>query len=195
MPSIDVRRKRIDAKIVYYGPGRSGKTANLQYLHRHIRAGQRGKFMSLPTKADPDLSIDVMGVRVNTIPEYQLVIHLCAGPGVAAAMSTRRLLLRDTDGIVFVADTTPGRLEANVDCFDELQQNLATHEVQLGSLPHVVQYNKCDLENHTPITTLRKAVNQYGVPEVPASAETGQGVIETFTAAVRSITHDIRQRI
>jgi hypothetical protein len=195
MPSIDAKRHRIDAKIVYYGPGRSGKTANLQYLHDHINSKQRGQLMSLPTKADPDLSIDVMGVRVKTIPQYNMVIHLCAGPGVATAMNTRRLLLRETDGIVFVADSTPGRLEANVDAFDELEQNLTAHGVRLGNLPHVVQYNKCDLPNHLSIARLRKAVNRFGVPEIPASAKNGQGIIETFTSAIRSVSEDVRERM
>lgn len=195
MPSIDLRRQRIDAKIVYYGPGRSGKTANLKYLHDHIQASQRGQLMSLPTKADQNLHIDVMAVRVKTIPDFKLVLHLCAGPGVAVAMNTRRLLLRDTDGIVFVADTSPHRVDANVDCFSELEENLATHGVQLGSVPHVIQYNKCDLEGHVPVAKLRKDINLYGVPEVPASVQTGQGIIETFTAAVRSVSHDIKQRI
>jgi signal recognition particle receptor subunit beta len=195
MPSIDVKRRRIDAKIVYYGPGRAGKTENLRFLHNHIQANQRGKLMSLPTKADTSLYIDVMSVRVKTIPEFETVIHLCAGPGMALAVNTRRLLLRDTDGLVFVADTSPSRTEANVDCYAELRENLAAHGVQLASVPHVIQYNKCDLENHVPIAQLRTKLNEYGVPEIPASVKAGQGVIETFAAAVRNVSDDLRKRI
>lgn len=195
MPSIDVKRRRIDAKIVYYGPGRAGKSENLRFLHKHITPNQRGKLMSLPTKADTSLYIDVMSVRVKTIPRFETVIHVCAGPGMALAVNTRRLLLRDTDGIVFVADTSPSRLEANVDCYAELRENLAAHGMELASVPHVIQYNKCDLEGHVPVDQLRVKLNQFGVPEVAASVKAGQGVIETFAAAVRSVSSDLRKRI
>jgi len=195
MPSIDVKKRRVDAKVIYYGPGRSGKTANLRYLAEHLDTGWKGKLTSLPTKADPDLHIDVIAVRMGEILGMNAVFHLCAGPGLASAVNTRRLLLRDTDGVVFVADINPRRKEANLDSFRELQENLSTHGIQIGTVPHVIQYNKCDLAEKTPIAELRGIVNPFGVPEFVASTQTGQGIVATLEAIVRSVSADLERRV
>ncbi|MFO8008810.1 MAG: ADP-ribosylation factor-like protein [Candidatus Brocadiia bacterium] len=195
MPSIDVKKRRIDSKIVYYGPGHSGKTANLRYVYEHLDSEHRGALASLPTKNDPNLKIDVLPVRFGKIVTFQTIFHLCAGPGQALANRTRKLLLRDTDGIVFVADSDPKRRDANLDSLMELRQNLEQHGLHLDSVPHVVQYNKRDLAETVSIEKLRADLNRHGVPDFAAATVDGEGVMETLRAAVRSVSRDLERRL
>jgi len=195
MPSIDVKKRRIDSKIVYYGPGRSGKTENLKYIYSHLDAGHRGRLTSLPTKADPSLYIDVLPARFGKILGFHTTFHLCSGPGQALAMNTRKLLLRDTDGIVFVADGNPSRADANVDALHELREILDEYGIALASVPHVIQYNKADLKNCASVGDLRGQLNLHGVPDFQASTITGQGVLETLRAVVRGVSADLQKRL
>ncbi len=195
MPSIDVKKRRIDSKIVYYGPGRSGKTANLHYVYDHLDNEHRGSLTSLPTKHNPNLRIDVLPVRFGKVVSFQTIFHLCAGPGQALANHTRQLLLRDTDGIVFVADSAPYRRDANVDSLMELEQNLEEQGLHLASVPHIVQYNKRDLPQTVSIGKLRADLNRYGVPDFAATTVGGEGVMETLRAAVRSVSRDLERRL
>jgi len=195
MPSIDVKKRCIDSKIVYYGPGQSGKTENLKYVYEHLDAGHKGRLNSLPTKADPSLYIDVLPVRFGQIIGFDTTFHLCSGPGQALAINTRKLLLRDTDGIVFVADSRPSRREANVDSFQELHEILEEYGLQLRNVPHVIQYNKCDLPDKVGLEDLRAELNRYGVPEFQASTVSGKNVLETLRAVVRSLSTDLEKRL
>ncbi|MCD6416937.1 MAG: GTPase domain-containing protein [Planctomycetes bacterium] len=195
MPSIDVRKKRIDSKIVYYGPGRAGKTENLRYVYHHLDEGRRGPLSSLPTKSDPNLQIDVLPVRSGNILGFRTIFHLCAGPGQAFSTGPRRLLLRESDGIVFVADSRPERLEANLDSLAELEENLQGYGLQLRDVPHVIQYCKCDLPGTADVGRLRSELNHYGVPDFTASTETGEGVMETLQAIVESVGQDLQTRL
>jgi mutual gliding-motility protein MglA len=195
MPTIDSQKHRIDAKIIYIGPGRSGKTSNVRYLAEHLDDEHIGKFASLPTKADPDMHIDVLPIWVQGLLGFRNVFHLCTAPGLASAMHTRQLLLRDSDGIVFVADSHPQRRDANIVAFQELEEMLGATGVHLASIPHVVQYNKCDLDPRTPVEVMRRDVNPHGVPEFLASASTGQGVNATLRAIIKSVSRDLKQRL
>jgi hypothetical protein len=195
MPSIDVKKRSVSAKIIYYGPGHSGKTENLKWVYTHLDAEHRGRLASLPTKVDPDLHIDVLPVRFGKLLGFNATFHLCSGPGQALALNTRKLLLRDTDGIVFVADSRPSRREANIDSLAELRQMLETYGLLLGPIPHVVQYNKRDLPDCMSVEQMRSEVNLHSVPEFQASTVTGEGVIETLQAVVRSVTRDLERRL
>jgi len=195
MPSIDVKKRRIDSKFVYYGPGRSGKSETLKYIYDHVSAEQRGRLASLPTKADPALHIDVLPVRFGKIIGFETVFHLCSGPGLASAVNTRRLLLRDTDGIVFVADSDPKRRMSNLDALQELQENLDPYGLRLGTVPHVFQYNKCDLPERVPPAELRGELNVYGVPDFETSVTTGQGILDALRAVVRNVSEDLQKRL
>jgi mutual gliding-motility protein MglA len=195
MPTIDSKKRRIDAKIIFVGPGRSGKTSNVRYLAEHLDDEHIGKFVSLPTKADSSIHIDVLPVWVEGLLGFRNVFHLCTAPGLASAMHTRQLLLRDSDGIVFVADSHPQRRDANIVAFQELEEMLTATGVHLTSVPHVVQYNKCDLDPRTPVEVMRRDVNPHGVPEFLASASTGQGVNATLRAIIKSVSRDLKQRL
>jgi signal recognition particle receptor subunit beta len=195
MPSIDVKKRRIDSKIVYYGPGQCGKTANLHYIYEHLDSEHKGRLASLPTKVDPSQHIDLLPVRFGKIMEFNTIFHLCSGPGQALALSTRKLLLRDTDGIVFVADADPARREANIDSLRELEQIMENYGLQLAHIPHVIQYNKCDLPQKASPAELRGELNRHGVPDFQASAVNGEGVMETLRAVVRSVSTDLQRRL
>ena len=195
MPSIDVKKRRIDSKIVYYGPGQSGKSENLQVISRMLDGEHCGRLVSMPTKADPSLHIDVLPVRFGKIIGFHTTFHVCSGPGQALALNTRKLLLRDTDGIVFVADSRPSRRDANIDSLRELRGILQEYSLDLAPIPHVMQYNKRDLPNCLPVAELRSELNLYGVPEFEASTVSGQGVIETLRAVVRSVSNDLERRL
>ena len=195
MPSIDVKKRRIDSKIVYYGAGHSGKSENLKRIYEHLDAEHRGRLTSLPTKGDPSLYIDVLPVRFGTILGFQTTFHLCSGPGQALALNTRKLLLRDTDGIVFVADCRASRREANMDSMDELRQVLAEYGLDLAAIPHVIQYNRRDVPDCLSVAELRGELNTSGVPEFEASLATGEGVIETLRAIIRSVSEDLQKRL
>lgn len=195
MPSIDVKKRRIDSKVVYYGPGRSGKTENLKYIYRHLEPDHRGRLVSLPTKADPNISIDVLPVHFGKVLGFHTTFHLCSGPGQAMALSTRKLLLRDSDGIVFVADTRTSRREANLDSLRELEENLDEYGLSLANIPHVFQYNRRSIIDSISTEELRSMLNLHGVPEFEADAATGEGVLETLRAIVRSVSEDLKRRL
>ncbi len=195
MPSIDVKKRRIDSKIVYYGPGQSGKSASLKRIYDHLDAEHRGRLASLPTKADPSLYIDVLPVRFGQILDFQATFHLCSGPGQALAINTRKLLLRDTDGVVFVADCRRSRREANLDSMHELRQILEEYGLDLSAVPHVIQYNKRDLPDCEDVAQLRSELNADGVPEFESSAVTGEGIMEALRAIVRGVSDDLRKRL
>lgn len=195
MPRIDVKKRRIDAKIVYYGPGRSGKSANLKYVYDHVDAERRGRLTALTTRADPDLYVDVLTVRFGPISGFDTTFRLCGGPGQALAINVRKVLLRNTDGILFVADCHPSRREANIDSLCELEENLAGHGLHLASVPHVMQYNKCDLDDGLSVEVLRSELNRYGAPEFQASTITGQGVMESLREIVDRVSRDLQQRL
>ncbi len=195
MPSIDVKKRRIDSKVVYYGPGRSGKSENLRYIYRHLEPDHRGRLVSLPTKADPTTNIDVLPVHFGKVLGFHTTFHLCSGPGQAMALNTRKLLLRDSDGIVFVADTRPARCEANLDSLRELEENLEEYGLSLANIPHVFQYNRRSIIDSVATEELRSMLNLHGVPEFEADASTGEGVMEALRAIVHSVSEDLKRRL
>jgi len=195
MASVDVRKRRIGAKIVYYGPGMSGKSANLCAAHSRLDPSIRGKLVSLAVKKGDSTYIDVLAVKFGKVGAFDVTFSVCAVPGQAFYNSTRRLLLKGTDGVVFVADSRPGRLEANLVCLEELKQNLETHELDIERLPYVLQYNKRDLKETVSVAELRSKLNHYGVLEFQASALTGQGVMETLKAITGLVCKDIEERL
>lgn len=195
MPSIDVKKGRLDSKVVYYGPGQSGKTSCLRHIHSRWAPERRGKLSSRPMKSDPRLSIDVLPIRYGQVLGFNATFHLCSGPGLASAISTRRFLLRDTDGVVFVADSQIGRREANMDSMQELNELLEDEGISLAAVPHVLQYNKRDLEKVLTIEDMRASLNRHAVPDFATAAATGSGVLEALEVLVKSVAEDLERRL
>jgi signal recognition particle receptor subunit beta len=195
MPSIDVKKGRIDSKIVYYGPGQSGKTSCIRYIYDQWPAARRGKLSSRPMRNDPSLHIDVLPIRYGRVLGFNATFHLCSGPGLASAISTRRFLLRDTDGVVFVADSQVSRRDANMDSMQELQEILTAEGLSLSAVPHVLQYNKRDLDKVLTVQDLRASLNRHAAPDFETSAETGKGILEALEVLVKGVGEDLEQRL
>ncbi len=181
MSVINFRRKEISAKIVYYGPALSGKTTNVKKIHDSIPASRRGKLTSLATKEDRTLFFDYVPIHLGNIGGFKTKFQIFTVPGQVIYASTRRIVLQGVDGVVFVADSTPGSMEANLESLTDLRENLLHHDKHLNALPMVIQYNKRDLDDKIPIEDLESELNLLSVPSFRAAAINGMGVLETLS--------------
>jgi signal recognition particle receptor subunit beta len=187
MPRIHHATREIQFKVVYYGPGLGGKTTNLEQIHKKSNPAHRGKLVSLNTESERTLFFDLLPVDLGKFRGYDVRLHLCTVPGQIAFDQTRRLVLRNVDGIVFVVDSQPDRLDDNINSLRNLEANLVLQGDDPSRMPLVVQYNKRDLPRVLELNGLRAALGvPAGVPEVAACAKKGEGVFETFKAIVKS---------
>ncbi len=184
MPIVDHATRLITCKLVYYGPGRSGKTTNLTYLHSALPRTQVGELTSLATRRDRTLFFDYLPVDLGTVGAYHVRFQLYTVPGQPYYRAIRQLVLRGADGIAFVADSQRHRWDDNVDSLQDLHANLAEHGVDARDLPIVMQYNKQDLPVSlaASMTELSVALNFRGVPEFAGDALHGSGVFDTLRA-------------
>ncbi len=186
MPLVQHAQKELHVKVVYYGPGLGGKTTNLEWIHGKSRPERRGKLLSLAAESERTLFFDLLPVDLGQFKGYQVRLHLCTVPGQIAYDRTRQLVLRHVDGIVFVVDSQRARFEENVESILNLSANLRRQGDDPDRLPLVVQYNKRDLPNISPVAELREALNvPAGVPEHEAVAVRGIGVFETMKTILK----------
>lgn len=183
------------AKVVYYGPGLCGKTTNLHQIHARTAPDARGEMVSLETETDRTLFFDLLPLEVGTIGGMKVRLQLYTVPGQVFYNATRRLVLKNVDGIVFVADSQEGALQANLESFDNLRANLADLGLRLEDIPLVFQYNKRDLRQIVPIETLERELNRPGVPHFEAAAREGLGVFETLKGISRLALTAVRQKV
>ncbi len=187
MPRIHHATREIQFKVVYYGPGLGGKTTNLEFIHRKSNPASRGKLVSMNTESERTLFFDLLPVDLGIFRGYTVRLHLCTVPGQIAFDQTRRMILRNVDGIVLVVDSQRDRLDANVDSIRNLETNLVLQGDDPSRMPLVVQYNKRDTPTALGLATLRSALLvPEGVAEIQACAVQGAGVFETFKAIVKS---------
>ena len=177
--------KEITAKIVYYGPGLCGKTTNLQFVYDSLPSNNKSKMLSLSTKTDRTLFFDFLPLDLGKIRGMRTKLQLYTVPGQVYYNSTRQLVLKGADGIVFVADSQDFALDANIESLQNLEDNLKRAGVRIRETPLVMQYNKRDLPNAMPVAELQAEVNKLGVPHFESVATTGIGVEETL----KGITH------
>jgi|GEM_PF-198021 signal recognition particle receptor subunit beta len=180
-------RKEIDAKIVYYGPGISGKTTNLQYIHEHLKQDQRGKMVSLATDEDRTLFFDFLPIELESVRGFKTRFHLYTVPGQVYYGATRRAVVTGADGVIFVADSQADRLEDNLLSLKDLEENLRYYGKKLEATPLILQYNKRDLPNVLPVEELNQKINRQNVPYFEAAAILGKGVFETLTMICRLV--------
>jgi mutual gliding-motility protein MglA len=179
---VDYQTREITCKIVYYGPGRSGKTTNLHYIYDRVPASRRGRMVSLATQADRTLFFDFLPLDLGTISGFTTRFQLYTVPGQVYYHTTRRLVLQGADGVVFVADSQARQLDENIESMQDLHANLAEHGLDARSVPLVLQYNKQGLPPDLilPVETLDDALNFRDVPHFAADALHGSGVFETL---------------
>lgn len=186
--------KELTAKVVYYGPGLCGKTTNLQHIYDSLPDGAKGKMLSLATKTDRTLFFDFLPIDLGNIRGMKTKIQLYTVPGQVFYDTTRKLVLKGADGVVFVVDSQKPMLEANIDSFENLIVNLAEQNQNLKDLPHVIQYNKRDMKNVLSISMLEKHVNRYHVPYFEAVALTGDGVFETLKGVSKLVLKNLTKK-
>ncbi len=182
MSLVNFTAREIACKIVYYGPGRSGKTTNLHYVYDRVPDSRRGQMVSLATQTDRTLFFDFLPIDLGQISGFSTRFQLYTVPGQVYYNATRRLVLQGADGVVFVADSQAQQLDENLESLQNLQSNLLEHGVDVRSLPLVMQYNKQDLPRELILAPadLDDALNFRGVPSFGADALHGAGVFETL---------------
>ena len=193
MSLVNYATREITCKIVYYGPGRSGKTTNLHYIYGQVPSDRRGQMVSLATQTDRTLFFDFLPIDLGTISGFTTRFQLYTVPGQVYYATTRKLVLQGADGVVFVADSQRRQLDENVESFQDLHANLAEQGIDARTMPLVLQYNKQDLPPDLILSPaeLDDALNFRGVPSLPADALHGTGVFETL----KSLSALVLQRL
>ncbi len=180
MVQINFARKEINCKIVYYGPGLSGKTTNLEVVHERAPEENKGELTSISTDGDRTLFFDFMPLDLGEIAGMHTKFHIYTVPGQVYYNSTRKLVLLGADGVIFVADSSPGAMEANKQSLENLAENLLEMGKDIAKVPLVIQYNKRDLEGVIDVETMEKELNRYNAPCFEAVASQGTGVFQTL---------------
>jgi small GTP-binding protein len=193
MSLVNFTTREITCKIVYYGPGRSGKTTNLQYVYSQVPSNRRGQMVSLATQTDRTLFFDFLPLDLGTISGFTTRFQLYTVPGQVYYNATRKLVLQGADGVVFVADSQLRQLDENLESLQNLQANILEHGVDIRTLPMVLQFNKQDLPSELILTPpeLDDALNFRGLPAFPADALHGPGVFETL----KGIAADVLRKL
>jgi signal recognition particle receptor subunit beta len=194
MSLVNYSTREITCKIVYYGPGRSGKTSNLQYVHAFVPDERKGPMVSLATETDRTLFFDFLPLDLGTISGFRTRMQLYTVPGQVYYNATRRLVLRGADGVVFVADSQPEQWDENIESLRNLHENLLEEEIDLKTFPMVLQYNKRDLPGVLPIAELDETLNFRNAPAFPAAAVSGEGVFDTLKSASKLVLQSLSRR-
>lgn len=192
MPYISYDKKEISFKIVYYGPGMSGKTTNLMHIHRSLAENMRGEMVSLDTEEERTLFFDFFPLDLGQISGYSVKFNLYTIPGQIYYEASRKLMLEGADGVVFVADSNPLRFDRNVNAYEMMLENLESYHVDPGTFPIVLQYNKRDWPDPIARGTLEKAIKME-VPSIEAVATNGTGVMETIRTISKMIIEGFEQ--
>ncbi len=200
MALINVKTKEVQIKIVYYGPGRGGKTTNLEYINKTYREQIKTEMVSLKTQDDRTLFFDFLPFDVGQIKGFDITIQLYTVPGQVKYNATRRLVLRGVDGIVFVADVQKEQRKKNIESLNQLYENLGTYNLDLFKMPLVMQYNKIDLK-HSDIPLLSSQTMQKDLnglikaPAFEASALKGGNVIPTLKKTISMTLASIQDEL
>jgi mutual gliding-motility protein MglA len=187
MSLVNFTAREITCKIVYYGPGRSGKTTNLQYVYGRVPESRRGRMVSLATQTDRTLFFDFLPLELGQIRGFRTRFHLYTVPGQVYYNASRKLILKGVDGIVFVADSQIDRFDANVESLVNMHDNLAEHGLATEKIPIVMQYNKRDLPRVVSVGDLERELNPQGVPYYESVALRGTGVFDTLKLACKMV--------
>lgn len=195
MALINFQQREIAVKIVYYGPAFSGKTTNVRKLHELIPNRLVGNLTSLDTEDERTLFFDYFPVKAGAIGKYKLKLQIYSVPGQVHYRATRRIVLKDADGVVFVADSQSQEMEHNIASLRDMEDNLKTYGVNLDEFPMVLQYNKRDVAGAISVDQLDRRLNSRGSPYCEAVATDGRGVLEAFNGIVELVTKRLRTEL
>lgn len=190
MAIFNIKKREIECKVVYYGPGRCGKTTNLEYVFKSYKKQVEGEMVSINTEGDRTLFFDFLPMELGKIKGCDVRVQLFTVPGQVQYSSTRKLVLKGVDGVVFVADSLEVRREKNMTSLKDLQKNLKEYGLNIFKIPLVIQYNKRDLEDEgLPVMSVEKMEKdlnrQLKVPSFAASAVSGDGVGKTLQECMK----------
>jgi signal recognition particle receptor subunit beta len=189
---INHKAQEINCKIIYYGPGLCGKTTNIQHIFENIRPDQKGKLVKVGSENERTLFFDFLPLAAGEVRGYKTRFHVYSIPGQTFYEVSRHFILKGVDGVVFVVDSAPDRMEANLESFEELQRALDSQGYDIHKLPLVFQYNKRDLSECVPIRELEATFNAMKRPHFEAVASRGEGVMETLQAVSRWVVRELK---
>jgi len=192
MSFINETTKEINCKIVYYGPPRCGKSTSLRQILKQIKETSKGELISLTSDKDRTLYFDFVPLALGRLGEYTVRLHLYTVPGEVAYDANRKIISKGVDGVVFVADSQLEKAEHNLSSLKELKDILVGEGLELQNIPTVIQYNKRDLPNATPVSELRNLLNPLKVPDFETVATKGKGVYDVLKAISTQVLLDLR---
>lgn len=195
MSFLNYSTREINFKVVYYGPGLSGKTTNITFIYNKIKSDNKGKLVSLATETERTLFFDFFPLDLGTINGYKVKFHLYTVPGQIYYSSSRKLILKGVDGIVFVADSQRERFDANIESLADMMENLEDYKIDFNKIPYVLQLNKRDLPNITPANELIAALRKKDEPVIEAVAVKGDGVVDTLKAISKLIMVEVKKKL
>lgn len=194
MVQINFAQKSVTVKIVYYGPGMSGKTTNLEVVHQRAPESNKGDLTSISTDGDRTLFFDFMPLDLGTVAGMRTQFQLYTVPGQVYYNSTRKLVLQGVDGVIFIADSSASMMEENLESLRNLEENLCEYGKDIMTIPMVIQYNKRDLPDALPVEELEAKINRFGAPSFEGVASSGQGVFPTLKSLAASVLDTIHEQ-
>jgi len=200
MAIFNIKKRELECKIVYYGPGRSGKTTNMEYIYKTYKKQVVGEMVSVDTEGDRTLFFDFLPIGLGQIKGFDIKVQVYTVPGQVQYKSTRKLVLKGVDGVIFVADSLAVRREKNMLSLKDLQHNLKEYGINILKIPLIMQHNKRDLTGQdVPVMTIeqmeRDLNRQLKVPSFPASAITGEGVGATLSECLKLTLLSLKKQI
>ncbi|HEX7004664.1 MAG TPA: ADP-ribosylation factor-like protein [Trueperaceae bacterium] len=195
MSTINFSAREINFKIVYYGPGLSGKTTNLKQIYSNVPGESKGEMVSLATEDERTLFFDFLPLDLGSVNGFKTRFHLYTVPGQVFYNSSRKLILRGVDGVVFIADSAPNRLRANAESLRSLRENLQEYNLSLDDVPLTIQINKRDMPDALPVEMIRQVLDpQQKYPVFEAVAQEFQGVFEPLRAVSKLVLEKLAQK-
>jgi len=192
MSFINHASREINCKIVYYGPGLSGKTTNVQHIYESTQGQERGNLITLNSENERTLFFDFLPLSIGDLKGYKARFHLYTIPGQSFYETSRQFVLKGVDGIVFVVDSQEERMEANIESFESLEKTLDAQGYDINRIPLVLQYNKRDMSGVVPVRELEATFNPMGRPWREATASRGKGVMETLQTIGQLVVQDLK---
>lgn len=192
MSFVNYKTKEINCKIVYYGPGLGGKTTNIQYVYKRSAGENKGEMVSLNSENERTIFFDFLPLDLGEIRGFKTRFHLYTVPGQVFYESSRKLILRGVDGVVFVADSQLERMEANIESLKSLESNLAEQGYDINKIPLVFQWNKRDLPNVSSVDDLNETLNSFNCPHFDGVAIKGEGVFETLKTITKLVLLNLK---